>query len=133
MKLLQLTALALLLQFPLSHAGCDGYEDKTYGRNFTPEIISIVAGAGAVGLGMNQIAQAANILWDESTDSLPLTHNNAATRKAAYLKIRNGLFAIGTGTALSIVGFSFLVASESHARSNCCNALPSNSTCNWNE
>jgi|GEM_PF-3837304 hypothetical protein len=134
MKSLRIIALALLLQVPLSQAGCDGYEDTRFGRNFTPYITLIVFGSGFAAAGMRQISKAANTLWNDSYGTQPLMHNDAALRVAASRSaINNGLIAVGCGTALTLMSFSFLVAGEANARSNCCNALPSNSTCEWNK
>ncbi len=130
MKLLQIAALALLLSTPIIHTGCDGYEGSRFGRALEPYIITIVVGVGTTGIGIRKIYNAANTLYSESSETAPLINSTQTLRKA-YCDIQDGLTTVGIGTALTIVGFSLLVASESNARENCCNALPSNSTCSW--
>lgn len=133
MKLFKILSLTILLHFPLSHAGCDGYENRLYERNSYLGIFTsmIIAGTAFTALGMRDIAKAANTLTSESSEA-PLM-NNQQTCKKAHEKIYDGLLAVGVGAAFTIISFSSMVSIEASARSNCCNALPSNSTCNWKD
>ena len=133
MKLFKISALALLLSMPSIHAGCDGYE------NWHPRNAEIgMAGAGIFTgtammiYGIRRINHVADRLANNSLGE-PLITSDTQPNLNAQGDIKNALFVLTCGAFVSFMSFVHLVGNESLARSNCCDALPTNSTCDWNK
>jgi hypothetical protein len=137
MKSLQITALALLLSNPAVHTGCDGYEDfMSRNLNLSMCITTTIAGGSAILYGVKKI-------WSASNQLDRLTNNDASdtlllSARSSRENIENISENLSTAGCIILVGVAMMAASmgtmisnESGARSNCCNALPSNSTCSW--
>jgi hypothetical protein len=144
MKSLNVLSLALLLQFPLSHAGFNGYENVDYTRQAAIGSLSAVSGVGLTVMlaggrkiykaALNNVTARTQPLAELPISQQPLINDQPDNQGyATYHEIKKGMFMIGGGLTIMVTGVGLILANESKARSNCCNALPSNSTCDWNK
>lgn len=131
MKSITSLSLTLLLSIPTLNAGCNGYEDfMNREANLALHGLSISAGLGGMLFAGRKIYKSTNALLTTARgEGDALIENN----KKAVDSINEGLFEMGLSTLWVITGFASMMSNESYGRSNCCNALPTNYTCTWNE
>lgn len=139
MKLFKILSLTLLLHCPLSHAGCTGYEDF-YDRSWNIGTLTsfAIVGGGLVVSGVKDLCRASNKITKLIQNDAPAQGLLNAGESGENLKdIQKNLgeagMQISAGTIFLIASLGSMISNESGARSNCCNALPSNSTCNWKD